>query len=179
MDRETELLKKVDLIISDVDGIWTDGGMYYSSKGDELKKFSVYDGGAVIFLKLAKIPLVILSGEQNEILSSRFEKLKIEDIRLGINNKQLELTNILKMYNVKEENVLFLGDFINDYPIMKSVGIPVCPVNACEEIKELSKVILKKSGGDGVLWDLTKRVLISKNVYHEIFQKYVDQLRFY
>ena len=62
MDKESELLKNVEIIISDVDGIWTDGGMYYSNNGDELKKFSVYDGGAVIFLKLAKIPLIILSG---------------------------------------------------------------------------------------------------------------------
>ena len=176
MDKESELLKKVEIVISDVDGVWTDGGMYYSKNGDELKKFSVYDGGAVLFLKLAKIPLIILSGEKNNILESRFQKLQLNDVRLGISNKQLELRNILKKYDVSNDNALYLGDFINDYPVMKIIGIPVCPSNACEEIKEISKIILKTSGGNGVLWELAKSILISKDIFQDIFQKYLDSL---
>jgi len=176
MDKERELLKKVQLVITDVDGIWTDGGMYYSQNGDELKRFSVYDGGAVILLELADIPLIILSGEKNNILESRFRKLQISDVRLGIQNKQVELDKILERYSVEKENVLYLGDFINDYPIMRSVGIPVCPLNACEEIKEISKIILKNAGGEGVLWNLTKRILKSKEIFEEIFQKYLEHI---
>lgn len=176
MNNDSEILKKTEIIISDVDGIWTDGGMYYSENGDELKKFSVYDGGAVIFLKLANIPLIILSGEKNKILESRFKKIKVDDVRLGITNKLAELDDILKRYNVNKDNTLYLGDFINDYPIMKTIGIPVCPSNACEEIKDFSKIILEKSGGDGVVWDLTKKVLKSKQIFDEIFKQYLQRL---
>jgi 3-deoxy-D-manno-octulosonate 8-phosphate phosphatase (KDO 8-P phosphatase) len=102
--------------------------------------------------------------------------LNIEDVRLGIKNKQLELDSILEYYNVNIENVLFLGDFINDYLIMKSVGIPVCPSNACEEIKEIAKIKLKIAGGNGVVWDLTKKILRSKGIFNEIFQKYLKSL---
>lgn len=176
MYREYEILKKVEILISDVDGVWTDGGMYYSNNGDELKKFDVYDGGAVIFLKLAKIPLIILSGEKNKILEARFKKLKVEDVRLGIESKQSELNSILNKYNTNKDYALFLGHFINDYPIMKMIGIPVCPLNACEDIKEISKVILGKNGGEGVLWDLTKKILRSKDIYEQTFQKYLETL---
>jgi len=171
-----EVLKNVEIVISDVDGIWTDGGMYFSTNGVEYKKFNVYDGGAVILLKLVKIPLVIISGENNAILENRFNKLKIKDFRLGINNKLNELEKILGEYNIKRENVLYIGDFINDYSIMKHVGIPVCPLNACIEIKNISKLVIEKSGGEGVLWELIVKILKAKKIYEQVFDKYLKSL---
>ena len=175
--KDSDILKKTEIVISDVDGVWTDGSMYYGTNGVELKKFSVYDGGAVTFLKLAKIPLIILTGENNTILEDRFKKLKIEDVRLGITDKQLELKKVVKDYKIKLSNVLFIGDFINDYSTMKSIGIPVCPLNACEKIKEISKLVINIRGGEGVLWELTKKILESKNIYDKIFQKYLENIR--
>ncbi|MFW9930756.1 MAG: KdsC family phosphatase [Candidatus Thorarchaeota archaeon] len=177
MNKENNLLKRTEIVMSDVDGIWTDAGMYYSKNGDELKKFSAYDGGAVLFLKIAKIPLVILSGEKNAILVNRFRKLNIDDVRLGIKNKELELKNVLKKYNITVENALYIGDFINDYPIMKKVGIPVCPKNACDEIKEISKLVIEKSGGDGVLWELSKQILKAKGLYQTVFPQFLESLK--
>ena len=171
-----EILKNVKIVISDVDGVWTDGGMYYGSTDIELKRFCIYDGGAVLLLKLAEIPLVILSGESNAILENRFNKLKIKDFRLGIKNKLNELSKILEDYSIKRENVLYIGDFINDYPIMKSVGIPVCPLNACPEIKSISKLIIEKYGGQGVVWELVVKVLKAKKVYEQAFDNYLKSL---
>ncbi len=173
---ENEILKNVEIIISDVDGVWTDGGMYYSNKGIELKKFSVYDGGAIELLKIAKIPIIILTGEKNKILKHRFLKLKINDFRLGIQNKRRELNKIAEKYNVKNENILFIGDFINDCAIMKGVGIRVCPLNACEEIKKLSNLMIKKNGGEGVLWNLTKMILKTKNIYNNVMKIYFQSI---
>ena len=171
-----EVLKNVEMVISDVDGIWTDGGMYYSTNSVEFKKFNIYDGGAVILLRLAEIPLVILSGENNAILENRFNKLKIKDFRLGIKNKLNELEQILRDYNIKRENVLYIGDFINDYLVMKYVGIPVCPLNACIEIKNVSKLVIEKCGGEGVVWELVVKILKIKKIYEKVFNKYLKSL---
>jgi len=171
-----EILKNVEIVISDVDGVWTDGGMYYGSNDIELKKFCIYDGGAIILLKLAEIPLVILSGENNAILENRFNKLKIKDFRLGIKNKLNELSKILADYSIKKEKVLYVGDFINDYPIMKSVGIPVCPLNACPEIKSISRLIIEKYGGQGVVWELVVMILKAKKIYEQVFDNYLKSL---
>ena len=104
-----KILRDINLIISDVDGVWTDGGMYYSDNGIELKKFSTYDSGAVILLDLAKIPLIIMTGENNSILENRFLKLKIKDFRLGIKDKKSELKRILNQYNIERQNIAFIG----------------------------------------------------------------------
>jgi len=176
MKNKDVFLKNVEIIISDVDGVWTDGGMYYSSDNTELKKFSVYDGGAVLLLRMANIPLVVISGEKNSILENRFKKLKIDDFRLGVKNKLSELDDIIKKYKVNMENTLYIGDFINDFLIMGKVGMPVCPVSACKEIKNISRLILKKRGGEGVLWELTRKLLQHKNIYENVLQKYLKNL---
>jgi len=174
---EEEIFQSTELVITDVDGVWTDGGMYYSSNGVELKKFSIYDGGGVMLLKLAKIPLIILSGENNEILEKRFKKLRISDYRLGIKDKVSELFKIIEEYNVRKENVVYIGDFINDYSAMSEVGIPICPINACDEICKISKLIVKKKGGDGIIWEVAKYILRSKNIYEKTFKLYLERLK--
>ena len=160
MDNKQSSLKDIKLVICDVDGVLTDGGMYYGPRDIELKKFSVYDGAGVLFLRYADIPLVIMTQEDNEILRKRFKKLKIEDYRLGIKDKKKELA--------------FIGDFINDFSIMKSVGLAACPLNACDEIKSISNRTIEEKGGNGVLWIFVKQLLKEKGLYEKAFKKYLE-----
>lgn len=166
-------LRKIKLVIADIDGVLTDGSMYYSDSGAELKAFSIYDGGGVALLRLANIPLVILSGEKNKLIENRFKKLKVKDVRLGIEKKSEELDKILSDYGLTNEEVLFIGDFINDFNIMKRVGVAVCPKNACDEIKRISKIRLKTEGGHGALWEITVKLLKTKGIYYPCLKEYL------
>lgn len=161
-------LQTASLVITDVDGVLTDGGMFYGNDGSELKKFSVYDGGGVLLLKKAGIPLVVMTGEDAPCVTNRCRKLKIDDYRVGVKNKLAELDGIVEEYGIPAKNIVFVGDFVNDKAIMECVGLPVCPASACEEIKELSVFITRSSGGQGVLWEVARTIASSKGLYEEL-----------
>lgn len=164
-------MESVSLVVCDVDGVLTDGGMHYHSSGSESKKFSVYDGGAPPLLEDTDIDLVILSGEKNGIVEKRCEKIGIDDVRLGVKNKSKEIKKLISFYGVKKKNVLVIVDFINDINIMRKFK-SVCPSSAPEVAKNMCNEVLNVDGGNGVLWEVAKRLLKSRKLLEKKLKEY-------
>ena len=166
MNLEEKILKKkcsqIKLVITDVDGVLTDGGMYYSKNGEILKKFNTRDGMAVELLRNNKIPVVIITGEKSQIVLSRAKKLLIKDAFIGIKKKELLLPKICKKYKIKEDNIAYIGDDINDLKILQQVGFSASPKDGMSVIKKKSNYVCKVKGGEGVLREVADMIISFK-----------------
>lgn len=141
---------EIKFLFTDVDGVLTDAGVYYSSKGEELKKFNLRDGmGAERLRNLTNIRIGIITGENSEIVTRRAEKLKIETLFLGIKDKFSILSKFLEENHMEWSQIAYIGDDLNDLEVMKKVGIAACPADSAKEIIEISTMICTKKGGDG------------------------------
>lgn len=151
-------LKKRDdikLLILDVDGVLTTGGMYFTEKGDELKQFNTKDGrGIISFVKQGGNVGIISSGFKNEIIKSRAKMLGINLVYVGTQAKEEILGKWIDQLEINWSNVAYIGDDINDLNVMRKVGFSSCPADAVSEIKEISDIILTKEGGKGCVREL-------------------------
>ena len=154
-----EPLKKIKLLITDVDGVLTDGGMYYSKNGESLKKFNTKDGMGIEILVNNGIVPVILTKEKSDIVLKRAEKLKIKEVHIDVKNKLEKAEEIIKKYNVGFGAVVFIGDDINDIQLLKKVGFSCCPFDAVEEVKNVVSQVCKAKGGEGVVREVVEIVL--------------------
>jgi YrbI family 3-deoxy-D-manno-octulosonate 8-phosphate phosphatase len=144
---------QIKLFLTDVDGVLTDAGMYYSENGDELKKFCTHDGMAMRFIQTRLgIKVGIVTTENRKLNERRSEKLKLDFLRQGVNNKLEEVESICKHLNISMSEVAFIGDDVNDEKILSKVGFAACPANALPRIKRLPNVVLlSKAGGFGAV----------------------------
>jgi 3-deoxy-D-manno-octulosonate 8-phosphate phosphatase (KDO 8-P phosphatase) len=152
------------LILTDIDGVWTDGGMYYDEFGNEFKKFHTYDSAGVLFCKVLKIPVGIITGEKVNSVKKRAEKLKVDYLFSGIKEKVQVIENLIKELNIQWEEVAYLGDDINDYSLLKKVGISACPSSAPKYIKKIVDWQLEKKGGEGVFREFVEKILSSNRI---------------
>jgi YrbI family 3-deoxy-D-manno-octulosonate 8-phosphate phosphatase len=147
--------KKIKLLLTDVDGVLTDSGMYYTESGDEMKKFSTYDGVAFGLLKSSGIKTGMITGEARKLNLKRAKKLKMDYVYQGVKDKLSVLLEICRKESISPEEVAFVGDDINDLDILKRVGMAACPSSAMPSIKAIEGIIvLKSKGGQGVIREL-------------------------
>lgn len=156
-----EKCKKIQLLISDVDGVLTDGGMYYSEKGEVMKKFNTKDGMGVELLRIKKIKTILLTKENTDIVKKRAKKINVE-VYVGVLKKEKLLDEICKKHNVKNEEIAYIGDDVNDIEIMKLVGFSASPQDAIEEVKKISNFTSNLKGGNGVLREIADMILSTK-----------------
>lgn len=147
------------LILTDIDGVWTDGGMYYDQMGNEWKKFNTSDSAGVLFCKKLNIPIGIITGEDTEIVKKRADKLKVDFLYQGITNKVAIAKEICSSLNISLKDVAYIGDDIGDMELLKAVGISAAPNNSPEYIKNIVKYSLEKNGGDGVFREFIELIL--------------------
>lgn len=152
------------LILTDIDGVWTDGGMYYDEKGNELKKFHTYDSAGVLFCKILNIPFGIITGENVKSVERRAKKLNADYLFLGIKNKLKVVKELAKELNIELSDIAYIGDDINDYLVLKHVGISAAPKNAPDYIKEIVNWQLEKKGGHGVFREFVEKILLNNNI---------------
>ncbi|WP_278990393.1 N-acylneuraminate cytidylyltransferase [Segatella bryantii] len=155
-------LPDIKLFLSDCDGCLTDGGMYYSEKGDELKKFNTRDGMGFSILKERGILTGIVTSENVKLNERRADKLKLDVLKLGSKNKLHDVIDICKKFNVSLNNVCYVGDDINDVMVLKSVGFGCAPADAMPEVKSVAKFITKAKGGDGVIREIVNTLFHDK-----------------
>lgn len=158
----------IKLLVSDIDGVWTDGSFYYSPLGDVMRVFSVSDGFGVKMARLARKDILILSGENCQMVEKRMEKLGISNFVLGVDNKLEILKRFCIENNFDLQEVAYLGDDLNDYPISKYVGLFCCPSDAHEMIKTKSTKVLTTKGGKGVFREFVRYTLELEGAYEEI-----------
>lgn len=152
-------MKLPKIILTDIDGVWTDGGMYYDQSGNEWKKFNTYDSAGVLFSHQYKIPVGIITGEETEIVKRRAEKLKVDFLFQGVNNKLETVLNLISSLNIPLKDVAYIGDDINDLELLKKVGYSATPLSAPEYIKQNVQYITKKRGGEGAFREFVELLL--------------------
>lgn len=154
-----EIMEKPKLILTDIDGVWTDGGMYYDQTGNEWKKFHTYDSAGVLFCHQQNIPVGIITGEETEIVARRARKLKVDYLFQGVKEKLEVVTQLAEKLGIDFSEIAYIGDDLNDVEVLKKVGISGAPSSAPEYIKKLTNVKLEKKGGEGVFREFVEQIL--------------------
>tara|TARA_B100000029_G_scaffold484141_1_gene536016 strand:- start:1317 stop:1826 length:510 start_codon:yes stop_codon:yes gene_type:complete len=152
----------IKLVITDVDGVLTDGGMYYSDKGDIMKKFHARDGMGVTLLRKQNIPTIIITKEKTKTVKEWSKKMSINHLYDGINDKSQLLKKIILKYKIHPKNIAFIGDDVNDVMLLKQVGLSVAPNDAVPIVKNISNYVCKTFGGKGAFRELADLILSSK-----------------
>jgi 3-deoxy-D-manno-octulosonate 8-phosphate phosphatase (KDO 8-P phosphatase) len=155
---------KIKLLLTDVDGVLTDTGVYYGAEGEVLKRFSIRDGMGVERLsKLCGVETGIITGELSPSVAKRAEKLKITELHLGIKDKMGCLQDILLKKKLKAEEVAFIGDDVNDLDILKAVGLAACPSDAMNLIQDFIHFKCINKGGNGCFREVAELIIQSKH----------------
>ena len=154
-----EIIKNVKLLITDCDGVLTDGGMYYSENGDELKKFNTKDGMGVRRLREIGIDTIIITGEKTELVKRRAMKLGINEAHLGIKDKKPLVIEIAQKRGLRLEEIAYIGDDINDLEAIDAVGLGCSVSDGLESVKKVAKYITLAKGGDGALREIAELIL--------------------
>lgn len=157
------LAKKIKIVLSDVDGVLTDGGMYYTSSGDVMKKFHVRDGMGISLLRKNGIPTIIVTKESTEMVKkwSKNMNTKLFD---GIIDKEKILKKICQQYNVSPSEIAYIGDDVNDIPLLKLVGLAAVPKDGTQIAKKSCNYICQTTSGNGVFREVAELILSSKKI---------------
>jgi 3-deoxy-D-manno-octulosonate 8-phosphate phosphatase (KDO 8-P phosphatase) len=159
MKNYKEQLKHITTFIFDYDGVLTDGTVIMMPNGDGLRVSSVKDGYAIQLAIKKGFRVAVISGAQSESMMQRLKALQVKDIFLGVDNKVEVFRNYINKHNIPPSQVLYMGDDIPDYEIMKLAGVPVCPSDAAEEIRNAAVYISHYAGGKGCARDVIEQVL--------------------
>lgn len=151
--------RKIKMFLTDCDGCLTDGGMYYTEKGDEIKKFSTLDGMGISLLKEKGIITGIITGETTHIVERRARKLKIDEVHQGIENKLGVVDQLCQKYGITREEIAYVGDDINDLNVLCSVGFACTVDSAQRAIKEKVDYVSPYKGGEGAVRDIIEKIL--------------------
>ena len=156
-------LTNIKLLALDVDGVLTDGSMFYSSTGEEMKKFNVRDGMGIMMLQKAGIKVAVITSESNSIMKFRAAKLKIVDLHQGSFDKIPAMKKLLLKYNLTMDEVAFIGDDINDTSLLKIVGLAITPSDAILQNLNIAHYITTKKGGDGCVREICDLLILVQN----------------
>ena len=154
-----EYLNDINTFVFDVDGVLTDGTVSVTTSGEMLRTMNIKDGYALKTAIDNGYNICIISGGSNEGVRLRLQGLGVKDIHLGIHDKIETLNSYLKANNIDSNNVLYMGDDIPDYQVMKLVGLPCSPQDAAPEIKAISSYVSHRSGGKGAVRDVIEQVM--------------------
>jgi 3-deoxy-D-manno-octulosonate 8-phosphate phosphatase (KDO 8-P phosphatase) len=157
------MINKIKLVLSDIDGVWTDGGMYYDQTGNEWKKFNTYDSGGVLLCHKMSVPVGIITGENTEIVKRRAEKLKVDYLFQGVENKLNIALKLINELNISLNEVAYIGDDIIDIELLKAAGLSACPDNTFQPVKDIVHYITKRKGGDGAFREFTEYIFGAYN----------------
>jgi len=161
--------KKVRAILTDVDGVLTDGSLYYAAGMDEhFKAFSVYDGVGVKMANICGIPVFFVSAKKSSLLHKRASELKVKECYDGIENKRDKVKEIAERYGFGFEELAYLGDDIVDIQVLKIVGFPVAVKNAFDEVKNHAVYITERRGGEGALREVIELIIKAKGEWNRV-----------
>lgn len=160
VEREiSERLKKIKLVASDCDGVLTDGGLYYTEDGLEIKRFHVLDGMGFLMLKEHGIKTAIITGENNPLVKKRAERLKVDYLVLGTKDKIGALQSICDQLQIDISESLYIGDDTFDVPAIENCGFGVVPSDALDYVRARADYVTQKGGGRGCFREIADMVL--------------------
>lgn len=164
-----ELLNDITTFIFDIDGVLTDSSVHVSQNGEMLRIMNIRDGFAMKAAIESGYNVCIISGGSNDGVRIRLQNLGIKDIHLGSSDKVKTFKEYTETYKINPEHVLYMGDDIPDFHVMKLVGLPTCPQDAVAEIKTISKYISHKNGGKGAVREVIEQVMKVQGKWNTYF----------
>ena len=162
--------KNIKLIISDIDGVWTDGSIYRGTNNIELKKFSVFDGVGVAYARAADLKIAIISARYSPATEQRAKELGIEDVYNGGLNKLHAYNDLKEKYKLSDNQIAYLGDDMVDIPVMEIVALPIAVANATPDIMKLAKHVTRVKGGDGAFREAVEWIIEKQGRTEELYK---------
>lgn len=165
---------KIKLIILDNDGVLSDGKIIYDNNKLESKNFNAKDGLGIKLLQFTDIKLAIITGRSSDIVKRRCDDLQIELLFQGVRNKLKKATELLEVLKLDWENVAYMGDDWNDFPVMEECNISATPADAFESIKSRVDFVTQRKGGEGAVREFIELILTKQGKYEKSLQKLLD-----
>ena len=165
-------VKKIKMLILDVDGVLTDGRIIWTSSAEEMKLFNVQDGVGIILAKRAGLKIAIISARKSKVTEIRAKELKITEVYQSIESKLVAYKRLIDKYELAEEEVAYIGDDLHDIPVLRRVGFAVATANAQEEAKQVSHYVTEKNGGEGAVREVINMILKAKGLWDKAVEKY-------
>lgn len=165
-------LNRIKLILLDVDGTLTDGKIYYDNNGNEIKAFNAKDGMAIAQAVRLGIEFGIITGRSSKIVERRAKELGIKYLYQGVHNKVDVSKEIIEKLDITYEEVMYIGDDINDLAIMNIVGVKACPKDSADEIIKCCNIISNYNGGKGAVREIVEKVIKAKDKWESILIQY-------
>lgn len=159
------------IVLTDIDGVWTDGGMYYDQSENEWKKFNTSDSAGVLFLRHLKIPVAIITGEDTRIVERRARKLKIDYLFQGVQDKVAVASELLASLKIDWSEAAYIGDDLGDIALLRKVGLSAAPANAPDYVKNKVHWVMKKQGGEGAFREFVERILAGQHNMEDLLNK--------
>lgn len=157
-----EILQQLRLFATDVDGVLTDAGMYYSESGDEWKKFNTRDGMGIKLLQKAGLITAIVTQERTRLVARRAEKLAIPELHQGVMDKLSVIRDMAERHGLSLQQVAYIGDDVNDIEALKAVGLSAAPADGLPQVLEVVDYVCGKKGGEGAVRELAELILQSR-----------------
>lgn len=170
------MVDDIRIVLSDVDGVWTDRKIYIGEDGCHLRAYSTEDSIGVVLLKIMQLPLVILTGEDNNSLKHRMERLKVAHIYTGVRNKLYIAEQALKKFDLTLSQAAFVGDDLNDLPLIRAAGFSAVPANAMQLLKENAALTLTKTSGNGVFREFCEEIARKKGIFNQVIDEYTRNI---
>ena len=154
--------RNISIVLTDVDCVLTDGGMYYTENGDIMKKFHTRDGMGVSLLRKKKIATIIITKEKTKFVKKWAKNMNVEKLYDGIQKKEDLVIKICNKYNVTLQELAYIGDDVNDLELLKKVGLSATPADGITDAKKICDYICKSKGGEGAFRELADLILETK-----------------
>jgi 3-deoxy-D-manno-octulosonate 8-phosphate phosphatase (KDO 8-P phosphatase) len=167
-------LANIEILLLDVDGVLTDGGITYTDSGEQIKRFNAKDGLGLKLLMGAGIKVGIISGLSSKALEHRCSKLGIDLLFAGIKNKSKVLDSIIAQTGINPEKMIFVGDDLIDLPVMTRVGVSFCVADASDDVKKHCDMITNLKGGHGAVREVCETILKAKGLWNDILDTYLS-----
>ncbi len=157
-----DVLRKIHLFATDVDGVLTDAGMYYSESGDEWKKFNTRDGMGIKLLQRAGLITAIVTQERTRLVARRAEKLAIPELHQGVMDKLSVIRDMAQRHGISLRQIAYIGDDVNDMEALKAVGFSAAPADGLSQVRKIVDYICRLKGGEGAVRELAEMILQSR-----------------
>ncbi|GBE36791.1 3-deoxy-D-manno-octulosonate 8-phosphate phosphatase KdsC [bacterium BMS3Bbin07] len=168
-----EAAGKIKLLILDVDGVLTDGGIILDNEGNELKSFHVRDGHGIKLLIRKGVDVAIITGRHSRVVERRAHELGVKEIHQKCFNKVIAYEQIKGKFALQDEEVAYIGDDVVDIPLLRRVGLPVTVADASEDVRAFSMIVTGNRGGRGAVREITDLILKAKGFWEGIINGYI------
>jgi 3-deoxy-D-manno-octulosonate 8-phosphate phosphatase (KDO 8-P phosphatase) len=171
---KTDFQKKADgirMLIFDVDGVMTSGGITLGAGGQEFKTFHVQDGMGITLARMAGLRVGMLTGRKSEVVERRARELHVDVLVQGVFQKLPSYLEILESYRLEDSSVCYMGDDLLDLPILERVGLPAAPADAREEVRRACVLVTRRKGGEGAVRELVESLLKNQGKWEAVLQK--------